>query len=219
MGESFLLGPLVLFAAVMSLTPGPNVVMVTASAVNFGFRRVIPHMLGITLGFGLLVMGVGLGLASLFQAEPRLHAALKYAGAAYLLYLAGRIARADGAGGAAIRPKPIGFVEAALFQLVNPKGWVFAVGAIAAYSTVGGDPLRETSVIAGVNAAMCLLSVVVWAAFGTGIGRLLATSRARRIFNWSMAGLLMLSLVPVFWPSPVEVVGALLFSILKRPVA
>lgn len=194
-----LLGPLVLFAAVMSLTPGPNVVMVTASAANFGFRRVIPHMLGITLGFGLMVMAVGLGLAGLVHAEPRLHTVLKYAGAAYLLYLASRIARADGDSSASARSKPIGFVQAALFQWVNPKGWVFAVGALAAFTTVGGNLLLETSVIAAVNAATCLASVAIWAGFGTIIGRYLVNPRVRKAFNWSMAGLLALSLLPVFW--------------------
>lgn len=200
MSDGILLGPLVLFATIMSLTPGPNVVMVTASAANFGFRRVIPHMLGITLGFGLLVMGVGLGLASLFQAEPRLHVALKYAGAAYLIYLAWRIAHAHGSSSASHRAKPIGFVEAVLFQCVNPKGWVFAVGTVAAYTTVGGDAVWETSVIAAVNAATCLLSVVIWAGFGTVIGRYLGNPRIRSVFNWSMAALLILSLVPVFYP-------------------
>ncbi|HEY1385202.1 MAG TPA: LysE family translocator, partial [Dongiaceae bacterium] len=108
MGEDILLGPLLLFSSVMSLTPGPNVVMVTASAANFGFRRVVPHMLGITFGFALLVMAVGLGLMGLFQAEPRLHTVLRYAGGAYLLYLAWRIARSQGGGSAAARMKPIG---------------------------------------------------------------------------------------------------------------
>jgi threonine/homoserine/homoserine lactone efflux protein len=199
MSEGVLLGPLVLFATVMSLTPGPNVVMVTASAANFGFRRVVPHMLGITLGFGLLVMAVGLGLAGLFQAEPRLHLGLKYAGAAYLLYLAWRIAHADARGGENTRAKPIGFIEAVLFQLINPKGWVFAIGALAAFTTVDGDLVWQTSVIAGVNAATCFLSVVTWAGFGTIIGRYLGNPRNRLIFNWSMAGLLVLSLLPVFW--------------------
>lgn len=194
-----LLGPLILFAAVMSLTPGPNVVMVTASAANFGFRPVIPHMLGITLGFGFLIMAVGLGLAGVFQSDPRVHTVLKYAGAAYLLYLAWRIARADRKPDTAARAKPIGFLEAALFQLVNPKGWVIAVGALAAYTTVGGNVLWETSVIAVVNATACLASVTVWAGFGTAIGRLLAKPQARAIFNWAMAGLLVLSLAPVFW--------------------
>lgn len=199
MGEGILLGPLLLFSSVMSLTPGPNVVMVTASAANFGFRRVIPHMLGVTLGFWLLVTAVGLGLAGLFQAEPRLHTALKYAGGAYLLYLAWRIAKATGSNGAAARVKPIGFAEAVLFQCVNPKGWVFAIGTVAAYSTVGGSAWREISVIAAVNAATCLISVVLWAGFGTVIGRTLCNPRFRTLFNWSMAGLLVLSLLPVFW--------------------
>lgn len=199
MGEGILWGPLILFASAMSLTPGPNVIMVTASAANFGFRRVIPHMLGITLGFGGLVMAVGLGLAGLFHAEPRLHTALKYVGGAYLLYLAWCIARAGKKDGASARARPIGLIEAALFQCVNPKGWVFAVGALAAYTSVGGDVLWETSMIAAILAATCLISVAVWAAFGAAIGRLLGNPRARKAFNWVMAGLLVVSLAPVFW--------------------
>lgn len=194
-----LLGPLILFAAVMSLTPGPNVVMVTASAANFGFRRAVPHMLGITFGFGVLVVAVGLGLAGLVRAEPRLHTVLNYAGAAYLLYLAWRIARAGADRSDASRAKPIGFIEAALFQWVNPKGWVFALGALAAFTTVGGDVLWETSVIAAVNSIACLVSVVIWAGFGAIIGRYLGNPRVRTAFNLSMAGLLVLSLVLVFW--------------------
>jgi arginine exporter protein ArgO len=87
-----LLIPLILFAAAMCLRPGPNVVMVTASAANFGFRRTIPQILGITFGFAIMIMAAGLGLAGLFRAEPRLHLVLKYVGAIYLCYLAWRIA-------------------------------------------------------------------------------------------------------------------------------
>ena len=199
MGDDFLLGPLVLFSAAMCLTPGPNVVMVTASAANFGFRRAIPLMLGITLGFGFMVMAAGFGLAGLFQAEPRLHAVLKYAGATYLLYLAWRIARADAASSGSTRARPINFIEAVLFTWINPKGWVTAVGALAAYTTVGGDVLLQTSVIAGVLAGACLASVALWAGFGVAIARLLRRPRARLAFNGSMAGLLVLSLIPVFW--------------------
>ena len=199
MDDGMLLGPLVLFAAAMCLTPGPNVVMITASAVNFGFRRAVPQMLGITLGFGAMVMAAGFGLAGLFHAEPRLHALLKYVGAAYLLHLAWKIARGDAAhGGGSRRAKPIGFVEGMLFTWVNPKGWVTAAGALAAYTTVGGDVLLQTTVIAGVLAAACFASVVIWAGFGAAIARLLATPRSRNAFNWSMAGLLAVSLVPVF---------------------
>jgi threonine/homoserine/homoserine lactone efflux protein len=199
MGERILLGPLVLFATAMCLTPGPNVVMVTASAANFGFRRAIPHILGITLGFGVIVVTAGLGLAGLLQAEPRLHRLLKYAGAAYLLYLAWRIARADAAKAGSRRAKPITLVEAALFQWINPKGWVTALGAVAAYTTGGGAGLLQTAVIASVLAGACFASVVIWAGFGAAIARFLGSPRARKAFNWSMAGLLAVSLLPVFW--------------------
>ncbi len=198
-GEGILFGPLVLFAAVMTLTPGPNVVLVTASGVNFGFRRTIPQMVGITLGFGFMVMAAGLGLAGLVHAEPRLHAVLKYAGAAYFVYLAWRIARADAGSGASAGAKPIGCLAAALFTWTNPKAWVSALGALAAYTTMGGDVVSQTSVIAAVLAAFCLLSCVTWAGFGTVIGRFIANPRARMAFNWSMAGLLVLSLIPVLW--------------------
>jgi threonine/homoserine/homoserine lactone efflux protein len=194
-----LLGPLVLFAAVMSLTPGPNVVLVTASAANFGFGRTVPQMLGITGGFWVLVMAAGIGLAGLVHAEPRLQTVLRYVGGTYMLYLAWHVARADAGGTTAARAKPIGLIEAALFQWVNPKGWVFALGALAAYTPEGGDTLWKTSVITAILAGACLGSVLIWAGFGTAIGQLLSNPQARTAFNWSMAGLLLCSLLPVFW--------------------
>jgi threonine/homoserine/homoserine lactone efflux protein len=190
---------LALFAAAVTLTPGPNVVLVTASGANFGFRRTIPQMLGITLGFGLMVVAAGLGLAGAVHAEPRLHAVLKYVGAAYLAYLAWRIARTDANSNAAAHARPIGFLEAALFTWMNPKASVSVLGALAAYTTVGGDVVLQTSVIAAVLAAFCLLSCVAWAGFGTVIGRFIARPRVRLAFNWSMAGLLLISLIPVLW--------------------
>jgi threonine/homoserine/homoserine lactone efflux protein len=155
-----LMGPLVLFAAVMCLTPGPNVIMVTASAANFGVRRAIPHMLGITFGFGFLVTAVGLGLAGLIHAAPRLHTAVP-------------VDQPQGLGHSARRTGGL-----------HHRGRRYAMG---------------TLVIAGVLAAACLASVAIWAGFGTMIGRFLRNPRARMAFNGSMAGLLVLSLIPVFW--------------------
>jgi threonine/homoserine/homoserine lactone efflux protein len=189
---------LVAFAAVMSFTPGPNNVLVTASGANFGFRRSLPLILGITIGFALMIAIIGAGAAGVFVAYPALHEAMKYAGAAYLLYLAWRIARgghlrADEGG-----KRPLTFLEAAAFQWINPKGWVFAIGSLSAFTTVGGDLLAEVALIVAVIAVACLAAIATWCAFGVAIGRLLTSDRALAIFNGSMAALLALSVVAVF---------------------
>lgn len=193
-----LLGPLVVFAAAMSLTPGPNVVLVTATAANFGFRRTVPQILGITLGFATIVAATCLGLASLFQAEPRLHTGLKYLGAAYLLYLAWCIARSEAKSASGDRNRPIGPFRAALLQALNPKAWILAIGAIAAFTTAGESLLWQMLLVAAVTTGAVLGSLTIWAAFGAAIGRFLARPLARRMFNWLMASLLVISLIPVF---------------------
>ena len=110
-----------------------------------------------------------------------------------------RIAHAAAAGSASTRARPINFVEAVFFTWANPKGWATTLGALAAYTTVEGDALTQTSVIAAVLAGACFVSVVLWAAFGAAISRFLPGPRARTGFNWTMAGLLVVSLLPVLW--------------------
>jgi threonine/homoserine/homoserine lactone efflux protein len=195
-----LLGPLVTFAVAMSVTPGPNNVMITASGANFGFARSMPHMLGVGIGFMVMIVGVGLGLGQVFARLPVLHQVLRYGGAAYLLYLAWRIATAAPAATGA-RPsssRPLTFLQAALFQWVNPKGWMMAVGALSTYTTVGGDFVFETITIALVFGAIGLPSVALWALLGVGIGRVLQAPWALRAFNVTMAVLLVASLVLMF---------------------
>ncbi len=194
-----LLGPLTLFVLAMSITPGPNVLMVAASAANFGVRPTVPHMLGISLGFPAMVFAVGAGLSGVFHAYPQLHLALKYVGAAYMLFLAWKIAIAGQAEGRGAKPTPITLIQAALFQWVNPKAWIAALGAIATYTTLGGNLLLESTVIAALFAAVSLPCLFVWAAMGAGIGRFLEAPRARLAFNLTMAALLVASLVPVLW--------------------
>jgi threonine/homoserine/homoserine lactone efflux protein len=97
------------------------------------------------------------------------------------------------------RSRPIGFVAAALFTWMNPKGWVTTIGALAAFTTADGDAVLQTAVVTIVLAGACFVSVVIWAVLGAAIARFLAKPRHRTAFNWSMAGLLVLSLVPVLW--------------------
>jgi threonine/homoserine/homoserine lactone efflux protein len=195
-----ILGPLVTFAVATSITPGPNNIMVTASGANFGFRHTIPHMLGIAIGFTVMVLAIGLGLSEIFERFPVIHEVLRYGGAAYLLYLAYRIATAAPTTPDAAQPagRPFGFLQAALFQWVNPKSWMMVVGAISTYTTVGGDLMLESIAIALIFGAIGLPSVALWAALGVAIGRLLQARWALRAFNIAMALLLVASLALMF---------------------
>ena len=192
------LGPLVLFALIGAFTPGPNNIMVTASGAAFGFARTIPHIAGVTIGFAIMVIAFGLGLGSVFQAWPWLHQWVRVAGALYLLYLAWRIARAGDPAAADAAGKPLSFTEAALFQWLNVKAWTLALGVIAAFTTVGGSLWAELAAITVVFAIATVASLVAWCLFGMAIRQLLASPRARRIANLTLAALLALSVVTLF---------------------
>lgn len=194
---AFLLLPLALFAVVTSITPGPNNILLTASGANFGFRRTLPHMLGISIGFLSLIVATGLGLGAAILASPLLHQALKLVGAAYLVWLAWQLARA-GAVESAVKARPMRFHEAALFQYVNPKAWMMAVGAIAAFTTPGGDYAIELVLIAAIFTVINLPCVSLWALFGVAIGAYLNKAAARRAFNIVMAGLTIASAALLF---------------------
>lgn len=186
---------LLLFAFVTSVTPGPNNLMLMASGANFGFRRTVPHMLGISLGHAFMVFLVGLGIAQAFVAVPALGVGLKVAAVIYMLWLAWKFAHADapGEGGGAARP--LSFVQAAAFQWVNPKAWAMALGAVAAY--VPQPSVVAYLAVAAVFCAVNLPSVAVWALAGQGVRRLLSSPRRLHLFNWTMAALLVASLIPV----------------------
>ena len=158
---------LFLFALATSATPGPNVLMVAASAANHGIRPVVPHMLGITAGFPALILACGLGLGSLFEWLPWLHRALQLAGALWMLHLAWKIATAPPPGEAEARP-PLGFWGAAAFQWMNPKAWMIALAALPTVTIPGLPILPQVAVIAVVFAAVSLPSLAAWAWLGQG---------------------------------------------------
>lgn len=194
-----LLPPLSSFALSASITPGPNTIMLAASGVNFGFRRTVPHMLGVCIGFPAMIVLVGLGLTGIFVASPEFHRWLKYIGIAYLLYLAYRVATSGPGGQGKTMGRPLGFVQAALFQWVNPKAWIMAVGAITAYTTVQGDMVMEIALIAAVFFVIGVPCVALWAAFGIVLGRWLRSPRTVRLFNGAMAILMVASIVPMLF--------------------
>lgn len=185
------------FVVVTLFTPGPNNTMLMSSGLNFGFRRGLPHLWGVALGFAVMVLAVGLGLGAVFQAYPVLYTVLKYVGAAYLLYLAWQIATAgapdpDGA----TRGRPISFMEGAAFQWLNPKGWVMAVGAISTYAAVAAFP-SNVLLIAFLFGSLGILSSATWLGFGTSLRKVLKSPRTVRAVNITMAVLLVASLWPI----------------------
>ncbi len=188
---------LVSFAFVTSITPGPNNIMLTASGVNFGFIRTVPHMLGIGAGFIALLLAVGAGLGSAFAAFPVLQTVLKVAGAAYMLWLAWKIAHAgevDATTNAAARPMT--FLEAALFQWVNPKAWVMALSAMAIYVRPA-HAVADVIAVALVFGFVNVPSVGTWAGFGHLLREWLRDPARVRVFNIAMAVLLVASIVPM----------------------
>jgi threonine/homoserine/homoserine lactone efflux protein len=187
-----------IFAAVMYLTPGPNNIMVLSSGLTYGFRPTLPHIAGITIGCAFMVGAVGLGLGTIFVAYPVLQTVLKYAGAAYLIYLAAAIAISE-----PVMPGqdngrgPMSFWAAVLFQWVNVKGWVMVIGTITAYAGIASFPWNIATQV-----VICLLLGVaatsVWTLSGSSLRSLLTSRKAVRAFNIVMAALLLASLYPVF---------------------
>ena len=189
---------LILFAIATCITPGPNNAMILASGLNFGVRASMPHLVGINIGFPALIIAVGVGIGALFVAFPILHDILKFVGAAYLLYLAYRIATAHGGAGDVARGKPLSFMEAALFQFVNPKAWMMAIGAVSVYSVASDTYLLQIVVIALIFLTFGMMCTSVWLGFGSGLRRWLSRPAILRRFNFAMAALLVASLIPVF---------------------
>jgi threonine/homoserine/homoserine lactone efflux protein len=193
-----LLFAFVLFATVMFITPGPNNVMLLASGVNFGFRRTLPHIAGITLGMGFMIAAVGLGLGTIFITYPVLQTVLKYAGAAYLVYLAVAIALSGTATTGQDNARgPMTFWGAAMFQWVNVKGWVMVIGTITAYAAIASFPWNIV-IQTAISLVVGTVSTVAWALFGSALRPVLTSPWAVRAFNIVMAILLLASLYPVF---------------------
>ncbi|WP_375428574.1 LysE family translocator [uncultured Sphingomonas sp.] len=193
-----MLAALAAFALVSSITPGPNNLMLMASGTNFGLARSVPHLSGVSIGFVVMLIVVGAGLGAALEAWPAAMLALKLLSAAYLLYLAWKIATATppSAGESDASSRPLTFMQAAAFQWVNPKAWTMALTAMAVY-VPADDRMRGVLVVALVFGAVNLPAVGMWTAAGVQLRRLLHRPRALRVFNVAAALLLVLSLYPL----------------------
>lgn len=196
-----------LFMLVSSVTPGPNNTMLMASGVHFGFRRTLAHLMGVQLGFGFMVVAVGLGLHTVLAQFPAFYDLVRFAGAAYMVWMAWSLASArphvavlaaldDGLHSAQDEAKPLGFWGAVLFQWVNPKAWVMAVTIMSAYVPPGAG-LLQIAPLGMLYVALGFPCSSVWVGFGSALRSYLQDPFRMRVFNCSMAAALLLSLYPM----------------------
>jgi len=190
--------PAVTFTCVMAFTPGPNNIMLTASGVNFGYVRTLPHIAGILLGMTTMIALAGFGLGGFFKAYPEAHSALRVVGAAYLLFLAYKISTAASPGdGEDDGGKPLTPVQAALFQWVNPKGWTFILALVATFTTAE-HYLLQIVLFVLINLIVTFTATSSWTLFGHAIGRFLTGAPRRlRMFNMVMGLLLVATVIPM----------------------
>lgn len=188
------------FAFVMSISPGPGNLLLLASGANFGFARSLPLVFGISAGFLSMVFVVGIGLGPVLERVPVLHALLRLVCAAYVIWLAFKIARSPSMGPSGDEKigAPIGFLQAALFQLVNPKAWAVALIVTVSY-TVPERLLTSLVAMIAVFAVVNIPSISVWALSGAALRQALSKGRRMAVFNVSMAVLLVGSMIPVLF--------------------
>lgn len=184
------------FAVVSSATPGPNNLMLMASGSIHGLKPTVPHMAGVVLGFGAMTFLIGLSVAEVSKVLPWLYPLLRWGAAAYIFYIAYRMATAKGAGTARTNIKPMTFLRAVAFQWINPKAWVMALGAVTTYAAQGRI-LADAALIAAVFMLVNVPCALTWTAFGVNIRRWLKKPHHLKAFNWTMAALLVASLYPL----------------------
>jgi len=189
---------LVTFCLVATITPGPNNMMLLSSGASFGLRRTVPHILGISAGCAVMVLIVGWSVGSVAQQLPAFYTALQIVSAAYLLWLAWRIATSDAPGQSGGRARPLNALEAAAFQWVNPKAWAMVLGAVTSFARPERMAM-DVPLIALVMIAIGLPCITLWAGSGSALKRFLSEPAALRTFNYGMAALLVLSIVPGLW--------------------
>lgn len=191
------LAALVGFSFVSSVTPGPNNVLLWASGAAFGLRRTIPHVFGTAVGIGAMALAVAAGLGAVIATIPELAVAMRVAGTVYLLYLAYQIARSNRLE-ARVAARPLGVLAAATFQLVNPKAWVFAVGAVTTFRPTE-LPADEASILVALTMMLVIVPTAsLWAVAGGALNRLVADDRAHRLVSLALAGLVVVTIASVW---------------------
>ena len=186
----------ILFVSIVSMTPGPNNLLLAASGANYGFFRTLPHMCGVIVGFAIMVVASGFGLGMILNEFPQVILPLKIMSVSFLLYLSWRVAT----GGAHVvegKSQPLTFLPAVLFQTINPKGISFLLSIMGAQVSDAQPLFPQLIPLFILLPAFTVLSAVTWTMFGTAIGKLMQSQGAFRVFNLLMASLLVACVIPI----------------------
>ncbi|MDF7447351.1 LysE family translocator [Proteus mirabilis] len=190
---------LAIFSFVTSITPGPNNIMLLASGINFGLKRTMPHAIGVSLGFFVMLLAVGIGIGALIKSSPIIYNILKYLGALYLLWLAWKTAISHSVEQNSNRQgSPLTLLEAALFQWINPKSWMMAISGITLY-TSPQYPYISMLLVTIIFTLINFPCVAIWATFGHSLRERLKNPKILKLFNFIMGGLLALSAISVLF--------------------
>ncbi len=183
------LGALIVFSFVSAVTPGPNNILLWASGAGFGLRRTMPHVVGTSLGIGSMVLVVAAGLGAIVTTVPEIGFAMKIAGSGYLLYLAYQIAGARALERGTVA-RPLGLLQAAAFQAINPKAWIYALSAITTFRPAGLPAMAGGALVAVTMMIVVIPTAALWAGGGGIVGRFIADERTQRIASVCLAALL-----------------------------
>lgn len=199
--------PVTTFALLSAITPGPNNILLMSQGANFGVKPSLPAVFGIICGFTLMFAVMGFGFSGVFNQFPSLQFWIKVIGTGYLLYLTWHVATSHSQIETKQQARPIGFIKGALLQIVNGKAWIVVMGVISAYTTMGANYNHQIMVITAIMFLTGLPSLLIWLMFGSMIKRFLTEKRHMKLFNYLMAGLLFLTVVPVIKEIAVELMG------------
>lgn len=189
--------PLATFALVAAFTPGPNNLMLAASGMNHGFRRSVPHMMGISVGFPVMLLCIVFGLGALISGFPLLRDFMRLASAVFIVYFAWRIATTETDLNVENTGRPFTLWQAALFQWVNPKGWAVAIAVASLYAPGGIGQWERALSMAALFFAITAACASCWTSLGTAIRSVLRDPGVRRWVNRGMAAALVLTMLPI----------------------
>ncbi len=198
---------IIIFSASATITPGPNNIMILASGLNFGTYKSLPHYLGVCIGFPIMVVLVGLGFGFVFERFPFIHTFIRVIGIAYLLFLSWKVANSSPNSLDAKQAKPLTFLQAVLFQWVNPKAWIMATSAVAAFTSGSYDIFIQVLIIGLIFMMVAFPCTGAWLFFGVWLKKIFQNPSHQKTFNILMASLLVLSITPVAYDLIVELIS------------